>query len=127
MKFYLFILAAYWTSCTFYHEPNEKKITFVNQSSELVDSIILTVASKTAFTSKRKMIKNNDSAVITIPNGSYLSNGHDATVEITVYQKNAPPKYQYSYDDLAGRLLLDLTIILRKNQSLEWKTSHSKD
>lgn len=98
----------------------KRTITFINQSEYRIDSIRIGVSSADVYSIKYVNIDTSDSVITVIPHNKPKSNNHDITVDVTIYIKNHKLIYSYNYDDLAGYLVNDYTIVLNKEKEVKW-------
>jgi hypothetical protein len=98
----------------------KRTITFINQSEFKIDSIQIEVSSADVYTIKHINIEPSDSVIDNIPANKPKSNKHDVMVSIAIYIKDHDLIYRYDYDDLAGYLYTDFTIVLNKEKEVKW-------
>jgi hypothetical protein len=104
--------------CSCYSE--ERTITFINQSEIKIDSITVGVSSADSYSITHSDIEKSDTVITSIPVNIPKSNNHDITIFISIYIKNHDLIYKYNYDDLAGHLSNDYTIVLTKEKKVKW-------
>jgi hypothetical protein len=98
----------------------KRTIAFINQSEVRIDSIRIGVSSADAYTIKHVNIETSDTVIAVIPHNKPKSNNHDVMVFILIYIKNHDLIYRYNYNDLAGYLANDYTIVLNKEKEVKW-------
>jgi hypothetical protein len=110
-------LAACVAGCKLQH----RQITFFNQSGEPIDTLKISISSAGTYQFIYTDIAASDTVYSFLPSTEPRSNKHDITIHVTVQSKNyLTPVYSYSYNDLAGYLQSDETIIFDKQKEIRW-------
>jgi hypothetical protein len=102
----------------------KRTITFINQSEDKIDSISIEVFSADLYSITHSNIEKSDKVITSIPHTVPKSNNHDITISISIYIKNHDLIYRYYYNDLAGYLSNDYTIVLTKEKKVQWIMQH---
>ncbi len=110
------LVVVFFSSCY----SQKVTITFINQSEVGIDSLRIGISSADVFTLKHVSIGKSDTVITVIPHDKQRSNHHDITIFISIYIKNNKVIYSYSYNDLAGYLSNDYTIILNGKKEIQW-------
>lgn len=118
MKILFFAMAVFFfESCV----SQERKIVFINQSGVEIDSVFIGVSSKEVYTIRLTKVKSGDTINNIILKNRPESNKHDITVDVTVFIKNYPPIYEFTYNDLIGYLNHNYIVTLNDKKKIEWK------
>ena len=100
--------------------PKKRTITFTNESNTNIDSLEISVSSADVYSEGYHSIKPFETVMLTIPRNRPKSNHHDFTISITVFIKDNVIHKSY-HNDLSGYLNRDYSVMLNKEDELEWK------
>ena len=114
----MIFLSLLFTGCY----SQQHRVTVINQSAILIDSLHIGVTSADTYSATYKNIRPHDTLVFNVPGHKPASNNHNVTAFITICFPGAGPVYSYYYDDLAGYLTGDLVVYIDQNRKVVWKS-----